>query len=364
MRIEADLSTGSAVYKNLLAFNESSLSLKIDGDSIAVNNCFAFPGLVNAHDHLDFSIFPTLLNQRYDNYKSWGADIHQKNKVQIDAALEAPFMIRIQAGIVKNLLNGFTHIIHHGNQHDLIDQIEYPIFLNYRYIHALATESFWKLKLNVPGRKPVMAHIGEGIGSETRSEIDLFLQWNLFRKKLIGIHAIEMTAAQSKGFKAIIWCPESNINLYGKTASVQDLKNNTAILFGTDSPLSASGDHWQQLRNARKLNRLTDEEIFDSLTEVPSRTLGINNLESLVVSRQKTTGWNGFFATDYEDILLVAIYDEVMMIDRSVMHECASADYSLLLVGTREKWIAKKFWNALKELERYPVKFPLNVTLP
>jgi cytosine/adenosine deaminase-related metal-dependent hydrolase len=33
------------------------------------------PGLINAHDHLEFSLFPTLGRGTYENAKSWAADL-------------------------------------------------------------------------------------------------------------------------------------------------------------------------------------------------------------------------------------------------------------------------------------------------
>src|SRR5271169_2169275 len=36
------------------------------------------PGLVNAHDHLQFALYPRLADPPYRNYIDWGTDIHNK----------------------------------------------------------------------------------------------------------------------------------------------------------------------------------------------------------------------------------------------------------------------------------------------
>src|ERR1700739_4913165 len=36
------------------------------------------PGLINAHDHLEFALFPRLADPPYRNYVDWGTDIHNK----------------------------------------------------------------------------------------------------------------------------------------------------------------------------------------------------------------------------------------------------------------------------------------------
>src|SRR5579872_792414 len=65
-------------------------------------NCLAFPGLINSHDHLHFNLFPRLGNRIYSDYVEWGADIHAVNRREIEAILEIPKTLRAQWGIYKN----------------------------------------------------------------------------------------------------------------------------------------------------------------------------------------------------------------------------------------------------------------------
>src|SRR5580658_8232205 len=78
------------------------------------NGALAFPGLINSHDHLDFNLFPSLGNKKYNNYTEWGTDIHANNKAAIEPILKIPQPLRTQWGIYKNLLNGFTTVVNHG----------------------------------------------------------------------------------------------------------------------------------------------------------------------------------------------------------------------------------------------------------
>src|SRR5438094_463304 len=77
-------------------------------------NCIAFPGLINSHDHLEFNLFPRLGNRIYADYTEWGRDIHATNRDAIEAVLKIPKPLRVQWGIYKNLLNGVTTVVHHG----------------------------------------------------------------------------------------------------------------------------------------------------------------------------------------------------------------------------------------------------------
>ena len=123
----------------------------------------------------------------------------------------------------------------------------------------------------VPERRLVVAHVGEGVGIEAEREIDTFIRWNVWRKKLIGVHAIAMRADQAERFAGLVWCPVSNEFLFGCTAPIARLKKHAAILFGTDSTLTAPWNIWDHLRRAREHGALTDEELIAALTTNAAR---------------------------------------------------------------------------------------------
>jgi len=361
MRIQADFSNGTTIYSDLLQFGNDPLVIRSeDGGMIEIKQCLSFPGLVNSHDHLEFNLFPLLINRQYPDYQSWGADIHQHHKQVIDRMQAVPLHLRIKWGILKNLMNGFTNIVHHGTEHDMIRQIPYPVFLNYRFIHSPGTEPWWRMKLNLPDFKDVMIHLGEGTHKKSAQEIRSVLNWNLLSKALIAIHAIQMTSEQSAKFKAVVWCPESNMNLYGITAPVDRLKSHTRILFGTDSTVSASANHWQHLRHARSSGLMTEEEIFNALTKTAGDVFGIRKTNSFVVTDRTGDGWNGFFSTDPEDVMLVSINNEIQLIDATI--KTMNPDvYELIEIDRKRKWIRRSLGDVVRAIEISGTQFPLDV---
>src|ERR1700687_5748524 len=93
-----------------------SINSKENETQIEFADVIAFPGLINSHDHLDFNLFPQTGNRIYNNYTEWGKDIHVKNKQTIDAVLKIPQHLRTQWGLYKNLLNGVTTVVNHGEK--------------------------------------------------------------------------------------------------------------------------------------------------------------------------------------------------------------------------------------------------------
>ncbi|QHT65974.1 hypothetical protein GXP67_04455 [Rhodocytophaga rosea] len=328
---------------------------------------FAFPGLINSHDHLEFNLFPLLARHTYGDYKEWASDIHQYYKKEIKQILNLPLPLRVGWGILKNILNGITTIVHHGGYHRLINQFNYPVFLHYQYIHSISYEKNWKLKLNYPWfQKDVMVHIGEGTSPEMTAEIDNLIKWNLFKRNLIGIHAIQILPKHAKHFKAIIWCPDSNIYLYGKGPVIDKVKHLTTIVFGTDSNLSASSNMWQQVRVARGLGMLSDEELFYALTRNPKQVFKLNHRQTsgnwVIAKRTHTDLPLSFYSLNPEDILLVIVNYKVVLADAAYIACIDQGLFQPIRVGRAVKWLPLQWSQLVSELEQLNVSLPLNVS--
>ena len=115
---------------------------------INFENAIIFPGLINSHDHLEFSLFPALGNKTYKNYIDWGEDIHKVNKKQIDSILNIPVELRYQWGIYKNILSGVTTVIQHGKilndkQKGIID-----VYNGGKIFHSVELEKYWRFRIN------------------------------------------------------------------------------------------------------------------------------------------------------------------------------------------------------------------------
>ncbi|MGZ5244958.1 MAG: amidohydrolase family protein [Bacteroidia bacterium] len=342
-------------------------------------NAIVFPGLINSHDHLDFNCFPQLANKTYNNYVEWGADIHLKNKEVIAKVLKIPLHLRVEWGIYKNLLNGFTTVVNHGPKL-VIEKELIHVFQRCHILHSIQLEKNWKYKLNNPFRKklPFVIHIGEGTDASVNEEIDKLLQWNIWKREIIGIHGIAMNAKQAKAIKALVWCPASNLFLIGRTADIDKLKIHTKILFGTDSTISADCDFWEHLKLARNLEMAKDEEIFQMLTTNAADVWNLentgklkkNNSADVVIAKvndKNKTALNAFFAVQPEDILLVIHKGNIRLFDATLYANFTSLNidtqhfYNISLNGS-EKYVAGNLPALIAEIKNYypEAEFPVN----
>jgi cytosine/adenosine deaminase-related metal-dependent hydrolase len=309
--------------------------------ALDLTGALAFPGLINSHDHLDFNLFPSLANHVYNNYTEWGPDIQTNNRASIDPILAIPRQLRTRWGIFKNLLNGFTTVVNHGEHLD-VDNSPINIFQDCYCLHSVGFEPNWKWKLNHPAktRQPFAIHVGEGTDHDATREIDELIRWNLFRRPLIGIHGVAMTEHQAAAFHALVWCPASNYFLLNRTAPIDRLYDKVPILFGTDSTLTSGWNAWDQIRMARSLHLVSDSQLFAMLTTNPAAAWGLNGRSAsasgklsnrgilapgrtadIVIARPQPTltCMDAFFALNPEDLLLVIHEGNIRLFDPSLL---------------------------------------------
>lgn len=355
--------------------NSQSDEKTTDEIVIDFRDCIAFPGLINSHDHLEFNLYPKLGHKIYNDYVEWGIDIHNKDKEIIDTIESIPLELRMRYGVIKNLICGVTAVAHHGSYNSALDDSPVTIINNGTCIHSVKLGGKWKLKLNLPvNSEPYVIHAGEGINPESEEEIDELIRWNLFKRKLTGIHGIAMTEEQSKNFSALIWCPDSNLFLFEKTADIASLKKITKILSGTDSALTASWSIFDNLRTARKLNMLSDEELFYSVTKTPaeywkldeSGIISVGYKADIVISGKNSGSiYDSFYNTDPENILLILKNGKIILYDQSIKDSLpfhiTQNIFEALIINGKIKFIDYKITETLNSLRKFNLPLPVEM---
>ncbi|MGZ4001365.1 MAG: amidohydrolase family protein [Mucilaginibacter sp.] len=174
-----------------------------------------------------------------------------------------------------------------------------------------------------------------------------------------------MSAKQARGFKALIWCPESNYFMLNQTAPVNLLKAHTAILFGTDSTLTGSWNIWEHIRLARGTGYLTDQEIFDSLTanaafawKLQSGAIAPYKQADLVIARNKnaTSAPDALFSIGPEDLLMVLHKGDISLFDEELLPQLKNTnpgDYSRICIQGAFKYVAGDLPRLMDEIRSY-----------
>jgi cytosine/adenosine deaminase-related metal-dependent hydrolase len=370
--IDTDYNLSFETKKGKIHQIETVIEEKPSSLSISFTDASIFPGLINSHDHLDFNLFPQLATKVYENYTEWGNDIHQIYKQKIDSILKIPIELRENWGIYKNLLCGVTTVINHGKKlktkKAVINVIEDNLSL-----HSVHFEKNWKIKLNNPlnhSRKAVI-HIGEGTNHAAHAEVNSLLKWNILGRKLIGIHGVALLPLHAKFFEALVWCPQSNYFLLDKTAAIEQLKNYTPILFGTDSTLTSNWNIWNHLRLAQSTKMLTDSELYHALTSNAAKVWGLNcgtlsvgsDADLIITKNKGLKNYSAFFAIKPEDILLIVRHGTILLFDESIKIQLTTLhlnNYSKIKIGNTCKYVVGNLSKLITEIRNYApnINFP------
>lgn len=322
----------------------SEITQSIDGNKstddaqLLFNNVIAFPGLINSHDHLDFNLFPQLGNKKYGNYVEWANYIHKNCKVEIKEVLKSPEHLRIQQGIYKNLFAGVTTVINHGKYLPVKSTLV-KVLQPSKSLHSVQFEKGWRWKMNsVFNWEPIVMHIGEGVDQAASEEIQQLIGWNIFKKKIIGIHGVAMTEKQAGSFHALVWCPGSNYFLFDQTAPLHVLKNKTTVLFGSDSTLTSSWNIWNDIRLARETKMLTDTELLHALSINPAAIWKLLNhgeikknyvADIVIADKKNLQPMEAFFSVNPEDILMVIKEGNIKLFDERLLEQLVKSKFDI-----------------------------------
>lgn len=275
-------------------------------------DAIAFPGLINSHDHLEFNCYAPTGKPPYRDFVGWADDVQAAREV-LGSVEAIPLKVRRRFGLLKNLLWGVTAVADHGGA-DPENDDPVTVLTPYKDLHSA---EFGRRRSWLGGLGPVVIHLAEGDTAECRKRALGYLRWNLLRRPVAGVHGVALKGNDFEQLAALVWCPASNLFLFGRTADAATAARRTTLLFGTDSTLSAPGTLWDHLRYAR--GSVREPEIFNALTKAPARFWKTPTRRDYVIARRHAAHkWDAFFALTPDDILLVVKNGEPVLAERKL----------------------------------------------
>lgn len=296
---------------------------------------FLYPALINAHDHLIGSYSPSVLDKSpYPNWLAWDNALKSSLAFSERQTLETIDLYFL--GAYKNLIGGTTtvmdHIPHFVNQ-AMRDEIPIRLVRNYSLAHSIGSYTLgWgdgpALEYRIAAQKkiPFVTHIGEGIDDESKDSLRLLEKWNALGEYSVLVHALPFLPRDVQKIKKfgahIVWCPTSNLNLYGITSPIKSFREaGVPISLGTDLAMTGSTHILDEMKQARNWYRDTQwadlpaKELFQMVTTHPAKALQIEDqLGSIEAGK-----WADFLflpkrcEDPYENLLLCGPEDIVLL---------------------------------------------------
>jgi cytosine/adenosine deaminase-related metal-dependent hydrolase len=332
------------------------------------------PGLINAHDHLEYALYPRLGNPPYANYVEWGEGIHRDSLDVIAKHRAVPRDVRLWWGGIRNLLCGVTTVAHHNPLWPALKQSGFPVRVvrQYGWAHSVALGGDLRsARASTPKGSPFIVHAGEGVDDRARSEL-----WTLDRMGLLDPFAVLIhgLAIDRKGVALIntrgaslIVCPSSNHALFAALPDLALLGNVRRIALGSDSPLTAAGNLLDEIRFAISKCGISPGAAWRMVTTGPADLLRLNRGEGSIVPSGvadlfaiRDAGANPANFLDRlaslssEDVELVIIAGRVQLASEEILHRLPPPlveGLEPLSLGNQLRWVRAPIENLLETAE-------------
>lgn len=234
------------------------------------------PGLINVHDHLHRNHYGRLGAPRYRNAYAWARDIQVRYREHIRRRRALPRREALLRGAWKNLFAGVTSVVHHDAWEADFDD-GFPL----RVIRTACADSLGMSApiARPPQGRPFCLHLAEGIDRNAAAEIARAEAAGLLTPDLVAVHGVGMDDDGIARFRAagaaLVWCPTSNLFLFGRTAPAALLRSGIDVLLGSDSLLTGAGDLLDEMRQARATGLVSDRRLERAIGETAARRFGL-----------------------------------------------------------------------------------------
>jgi cytosine/adenosine deaminase-related metal-dependent hydrolase len=252
-----------------------------------------YPGLINAHDHLELNHFPrSKFREVYANAHQWSLDFSPRLHEEPYYSLRTlPLAVRCHAGIDKNLRSGVTMVAHHNPLHRPLRHADIRVLLDYGWAHSMYNEpNISESYRRTPRNTPWMIHLAEGTDETAAAELDELSRLGCLQSNTVMIHGVGLSETdRNRAIKAgagLVWCPSSNHYLLGQTASVAEFATAGLLALGSDSRLTADGDLLDELRAAHATGQITPLQLFRAVTIDAARLLRLPDMGALLPGYQ------------------------------------------------------------------------------
>ena len=257
------------------------------GPVIALRGDRLLPGLINAHDHLHRNSLPRLrYRAHHRNIADWIADLTPRRATDpvLLADSARPREQRFWHGAIKNLLSGVTTVAHHDPPDPALDAADFPVrvLAHPAWRDALGLdgeEAVRRSHRETPRTAPWIVHAAEGLDAAAEAEFDTLERLGCITPNARLVHGVGLTGAQRQRLAArgaaLIWCPASNLHLFGRTAETGALLAIGRVALGSDSRASGSRDLLAELALARECQPLSDAQAQALVTSRAAAWLGL-----------------------------------------------------------------------------------------
>lgn len=317
------------------------------------------PGLINAHDHLEFSLFPNLGAGPYQNSVEWAKEIHHTHANLIARHRKMPKAVRLCWGAIRNLLCGVTTVCHHNPLTRELLSSDFPVRVLSRFGWAHSLEMDPNLLHNfdhTPPNLPFILHAAEGVDAKSAQEIFDLDRMQILDERTVLVHGLALNpkavALLNRRRTAVVVCPTSNQFLFHCAPSSTLIKSLNTVVLGSDSPLTSAGDLLDEISFARDEIGLDPNFLYEMVTTRSANVLRLRNGEGhlragsiadIVAIRNKgLTPAETVAQLTFDEVELVILSGRVQLASSSLYNrlpDSLKAGLQSLYIDGHQRWL-------------------------
>jgi cytosine/adenosine deaminase-related metal-dependent hydrolase/ubiquinone/menaquinone biosynthesis C-methylase UbiE len=255
-------------------------------DSIDLPGYLLLPGLINAHDHLEFALFPNLGAGPYQNSTEWAKEIHRTCAAVIARHRKVPKPVRLWWGAIRNLVSGVTTVCHHNplTRELLANDFPVRVLSRFGWAHSLAMDPDLLHNYDhTPPNLPFILHAAEGVDAKSAQEIFDLDRMQVLDDRTILVHGLALNrkamALLNQRRSALVVCPTSNQFLFKSAPSSTLIKTLNSVVLGSDSPITSAGDLLDEIKFARNEIGVDVDSLYEMVTARSASVLRLRNGE-------------------------------------------------------------------------------------
>ncbi|AXC13033.1 Putative methyltransferase [Acidisarcina polymorpha] len=355
-----------------------SLSQGAEGSAATLNleGYVLLPGLINAHEHLEFGLFPRVGRPTgrppYQSSSEWAHEIHEVHAGPIELYRQIPKSDHLWWGAIRNLLCGVTTVCHHNPLHEELAQPDFPVRVLSRFgwSHSLAFDPDLAAKFHdTPTDHPFILHAAEGLDEESRKEIYRLDHMEVLDERTVLVHGLacttdEIALINQRGTSLVI-CPTSNLFLFAKTIPASLLTSIDRVALGSDSPITAAGDLLDEIHYLSAEMGLDPKPIYNMVTTGPAdifhladgqgRIVESGVADLIAIPDRDHTPAAALSELSFRDVQLVLLAGRVQMASAEMYERLTSnlrSGLELIEVAGLQRWIRSPLQDLITAAER------------